>query len=86
MDLDALLRHYFDTDDFDAIDAMTRTLGQERLALDFGVEQEPGRRFALWTLMEALGIAPPPAEAFKDVRLQRAADAYRSAAWRIDRD
>lgn len=87
MDLDTLLLHYFGTDDPEAIPPGTLALGKEKLAVDFGVEREPGRRFALWTLMEALGFAPLPAEAFeKEPALRRAAEEYLSAAWRLERD
>lgn len=86
MDLDALLLHYFDTADLDAVSADRLAEGRERLAIDFGVERESGRRFALWVLMEGLGIAPDPAAAFKDARLRRAAEDYLSAAWRLTRD
>ena len=87
MDLDALLRHYFGTDDPDTIDGVRLALGKERLTLAFGLERDPGRRFALWTLMEVFGIAPLPAEAFaKDAAMRRAADDYLSAAWRLERE
>lgn len=87
MDLDALLLHYFGTDDPDTVDGVGLALGKERLTLDFALERDPGRRFALWTLMEVFGIAPPPAEAFaKDAEMRRAADEYLSAAWRLERE
>lgn len=87
MDLDLLLRHYFGADDPEAIDPVAFAMGKEKLAVDFGVERDPGRRFALWTLMDALGVAPPPAEAFKkDPALRRAAEDYLTAAWKAERD
>jgi hypothetical protein len=87
MDLDALLRHYFGTEDPDDLTETGLALGSERLKVDFGVEREPGRRFALWTLMEVFGIAPLPAEAFPDEPdLKAAADEYLSAAWKAERD
>jgi hypothetical protein len=87
MDLDTLIHHYFGADDPDAIDPARLMLGKEKLAVDFGTERDPGRRFALWTLMDAFGFAPPPAEAFeKDAKLRRAAEDYLTAAWRIERD
>ena len=87
MDLDTLLHHYFESDDPDAIPPEALALGKEKLAVDFGVERDPGRRFALWTLMEAFGVAPLPADAFKkEPALTRAAEEYLSAAWRLDRD
>ena len=86
MDLDTLLRHFFGTDDPSQLneDEYDRAIGQ--LKIGFGVEREPGRRFALWCLMEALGIAPLPAEAFaKEPKLKAAADEYLSAAFRMER-
>ena len=87
MDLDTLLHHYFATDDPDMVAPEALARGKEKLAVDFGIERDPGRRFALWTLMEAFGFAPLPAEAFaKEPGLRRAAEEYLSAAWRLERD
>lgn len=87
MDLDTLIEHYFGSHDPDGLDPALLALGKEKLAVDFGTERDPGRRFALWTLMDAFGFAPPPAEAFeKDAKLRRAAEDYLTAAWRIERD
>lgn len=89
MDLDILLHHYFGTDALEEISETALVLGKERLAIDFGSESEPGRRFALWTVMEALGFAPVPAEAFaepEEAPLRAAAEAYLTAAWRMERD
>lgn len=87
MDLDALLHHYFGQDELEGVSAQALADGKERLCIDFGVEQEPGRKFALWTLMEALGIAPLPADAFKDEpALKAVAEDYLSAAWKLERD
>ena len=86
MELDTLLQHFFGTDDPSQLseDEYERAVGQ--LKIGFGVEREPGRRFALWCLMEALGIAPLPADAFaKEPKLKAAADEYLSAAFRMER-
>jgi hypothetical protein len=83
MDLDALLRHYFGSADPAAIDAGTRARGKRSLAADFRAERDPGRRFALWILMDGLDIAPAPAVAFAgDMMLRDAAEDYLTAAWR----
>ncbi|GAA0324360.1 hypothetical protein GCM10009087_38330 [Sphingomonas oligophenolica] len=82
MDLDALLHHFFGTADLDTLDEGAIELGIERLGTAFGTEREPGRRFALWTLLHALGEAPDPATAFKDARERAAAEAYARAAGR----
>ena len=86
MDIDALLLHYFGTGDPDAIPPLRLAAGRERLAIDFAIEREPGRRFALWTLMEVFGAAPPPAEAFKEPALRRAAEDYLTAAWKLEQE
>ncbi|KQM86178.1 hypothetical protein ASE67_10015 [Sphingomonas sp. Leaf23] len=87
MDLDQLLRHYFGTTDPDQMTAAEQDAARERMGIDFGVERDPSRRFALWTLMDAFGFAPPPAEAFeKDPALRAAADRYLDAAYRVERD
>jgi len=87
MDLDQLLRHYFGSTDPDLSTAAEQDAARERMAIDFGVERDPSRRFALWTLMDAFGFAPPPAEAFeKEPALRAAADRYLDAAYRVERD
>jgi hypothetical protein len=87
MDIDALLHHYFETDDPDTVAPLRLAAGKERLAIDFGLERDPGRRFALWTLMEVFGTAPPPAQAFaKEPALRRAAEDYLTAAWKLEEE
>ena len=86
MDLDALLLHFFETDDPAALTEAEFALGIERLKIGFGVEREPSRKFALWTLLETLGEAPLPAEAFKkEPGLKAAAEDYLRAAFRMER-
>lgn len=82
MDLDALLRHYFDTTKLDTLDDAAFGRGVERLGTAFGTEREPGRRFALWSLLHALGDAPDPAMAFEDPHERLAAEQYARAAER----
>lgn len=84
MDLEALFLRYFKTDTLETVDAETLEAGKEQVAIDFAVEQEPSRRFALWVLMEGLGIAPSPADAFEEPALRDAASAYLDMAWKIE--
>lgn len=87
MDLDQLLHHYFGTADPDTLSPAEQDTARERMSIDFGVERDPSRRFALWTLMDAFGFAPPPAEAFeKAPELRAAAERYLDAAYRVERD
>lgn len=86
MELDGLIRHFFGSDDLAGLTESEFARGLERLSIGFGVEREPGRRFALWTLLETLGEAPLPAEAFaKEPALKVAAEDYLKAAYRIER-
>lgn len=73
MDLDILLHHYFGTDDLASLAAARLESGQEQLAVDFSVERDPGRRFALWTLMCVLDFAPDPDEVFETEKERSAA-------------
>lgn len=86
MELDGLIRHFFETDDPASLTEGEFALALERLKIGFGVEREPGRKFALWTLLHAFDAAPLPAEAFaKEPQLKAAAEEYLSAAFRMER-
>lgn len=86
MDLDALILHFFGTDDPAQLTEAEYDRALEQLRIGFGVEREPGRKFALWTLMDALGVAPLPADAFaKQPMLKAAAEDYLKAAFRLER-
>jgi hypothetical protein len=87
MDLDVLLLRYFDTDDLGALEPETLARGCEQMGIDVGIEQEPGRKFALWVLMEALGVAPLPADAFREQpQLRAAADDWLRQTYRLSRE
>lgn len=87
MDLDALLHHYFGTTLPETLSPEAMLRGKEALAIDFGVEREPGRKFALWVVMDAIGTAPLPAEAFeKYPELKAAAEDYLTASERMQRE
>ena len=66
MDLDDLLRRYFVTTDLAEASPAVVAAGVERALVDFGLERDRGRRFALWTLLHLLGAAPDLDVAFKD--------------------
>ncbi len=86
MDLEALILHFFGTDDPATLTEHEFALGLEQLKIGFGVEREPGRKFALWCLLDALDEAPLPAEAFaKEPALKAAAEDYLKAAFRMER-
>ena len=86
MDLDGLIRHFFEVEDPATLSEADFAASLERLRIGFGVEREPSRKFALWTLLDALGSAPPPAEAFKkEPALREAANRYLDQAWKVER-
>lgn len=66
MDLDDLLRRYFGTSDISEVTPAVQSAGIERLLVDFGLERDRGKRFALWSLLHLLGAAPDLDVAFKE--------------------
>jgi len=64
--LDDQLRHYFGTEDMAAVPPAALAAGIERIRVDFGLQKDRGRRFALWALLHMLGAAPDLDVAFKD--------------------
>ena len=84
MDLDSLLIRYFDTADLAQVSPDRLVAGREALTIDLGLEGDPGRKFALWVLLDGIGAAPLPADAFpKHPELKRAAEDYLSASERL---
>jgi len=66
MDLDDQFRRYFGTADLAEIPQGAVTAGIEHMRVDFGLEQDRGRRFALWAMMYLLKAAPDLDVAFKN--------------------
>ncbi len=86
MEIDGLFEHFFGAADPTTLTEADFANGLERLKIAFGVEREPSRKFALWTLLAGLDQAPLPAEAFKkEPALRAAADRYLDAAFRLER-
>jgi hypothetical protein len=73
MNLDDLLFRYFGTCEMSQVPPRAQVAGIERIEVDFGLETDRGKRFALWALLHLLGSAPDLDVAFKD-------DADRDAA------
>jgi hypothetical protein len=65
MDLDDLLQRYFDTSDLSQASPAVLEAGIDRLTVDFGLETDRPRRFALWSVLYMLGQAPELDIAFK---------------------
>lgn len=66
MNLDDQLHRYFGTADLETVPPAALAAGIERMRVDFGLEKDRGRRFALWALMHMLGDAPDLDVAFAD--------------------
>jgi hypothetical protein len=66
MNFDDQLTRYFGSADLGAIPPETLQSGVERMRVDLGLETDPGRRFALWSLLYILGTAPDLDIAFED--------------------
>lgn len=73
MDLDDLLYGYFGTSDLAEASPAVRAAGIDRILVDFGLETDRPRRFALWSLLYMLGQAPDLDVAFKEAADQEAA-------------
>jgi hypothetical protein len=73
MDFDDQMRRYFGTADLTTLTPAALEGGIEHMAVEFGLEKDRSRRFALWTLMFMLGKAPDLDVAFKDRADQEAA-------------
>jgi hypothetical protein len=78
--LDDQLRHYFGTDDIAAIPPAALAAGTERLRVEFGLQKDRGRRFAMWVLLHMLGAAPDLDIAFKDEADRDAARSFMELA------
>ena len=66
MDFDDLLRRYFGTAELSAVTPAVQAAGIERMLVDFGLEPDRGKRFALWSLLYLLDAAPDLDVCFKD--------------------
>lgn len=61
-----LLQRYFGTPELADIDPAAVPAAIDRMLVDFGLERDGGRRFALWTLLYMLDAAPDLDVAFED--------------------
>jgi hypothetical protein len=86
MDFDDQLRRYFGTTDLSALSADALGAAVERMQVDFGLEKDRSRRFALWALMHMLGAAPDLDVAFKDEQDREAARNFMDLAERSEED
>ena len=73
MEFDDQLMRYFGTHDLGKVSPAMLEAGTERMLVDFGLEKDRGRRFAMWSIMHILGIAPDLDVAFNTRDEQEAA-------------
>lgn len=66
MDLDDLLHRYFGTSNLSEASFAMQETGIDRLRVDFGLETDAPKRFALWSLLYMLGHAPDLDVAFEE--------------------
>ena len=66
MNFDDLLLRYFGTSDLSEVSPALQESGIDRMRVDFGLERDRARRFALWSVLYMLGQAPDLDVAFKD--------------------
>ena len=66
MDFDDLLQRYFGTSDIAEASPAVQAAGIDRLRVDFGLETDRARKFALWSVLHLLGQAPDLDVAFED--------------------
>jgi hypothetical protein len=55
MDFDDQLQRYFGTADLSSVQPEAMSAGIEHMRVDFGLETDRGRRFALWAVLYMLG-------------------------------
>ena len=73
MDFDDQLRRYFGTIDLGNVTSAALSGGIERMTVDFDLEKDGVRRFALWAVMYMLGAAPDIDVAFPEENDRNAA-------------
>ncbi len=76
MDLDTLLSRYFGNTDVSSVSTDVLVSGIERCQADLGLEQDRGKRFALWAMLHMLGSAPALHVVFEDPGDQDAARTF----------
>ena len=73
MQLDDLLQRYFATTDLSGVAPETLSAGIEHCRVDLGLEEDRGKRFALWSFLHMFGSAPDLDVAFENEEDREAA-------------
>lgn len=71
--MEDLLQRYFGPPDLGNLDPIAVPAAIDRMLVDFGLERDGGRRFALWTLLYMLDAAPDLDISFEDAADREAA-------------
>lgn len=71
--LDDLLQRYFATTDLSGVAPDTLSAGIEHCRVDLGLEEDRGKRFALWSFLHMFGSAPDLDVAFENEEDREAA-------------
>ncbi|MGQ4827459.1 hypothetical protein [Enterococcus faecalis] len=66
MDLDDQFRRFFGSADLATLTPDALAAGVDRMRVEFGLETDRGRRFALWSILHILDAAPDLDVAFAD--------------------
>lgn len=66
MQLDDQMVRFFGTADLGSLSPDALDTGMERMRVEFGLDKDRARRFALWSLMFMLDVAPDLDVAFSD--------------------
>lgn len=73
MQLDDLLQRYFASTNLGEVSSDTLAAGIEHCRVDLGLEQDRGKRFALWSFLHMFGSAPNLDVAFENEEDREAA-------------
>ncbi|WP_379552350.1 hypothetical protein ACRAQ7_07130 [Erythrobacter sp. W53] len=73
MDMENLLQRYFGTTDLAEVQVNAIPMATDRMLVDFGLEKDSGKRFALWSLLHILDAAPELDVAFEEEAEREAA-------------
>jgi len=73
MEFDEHMSRYFGTTEPGSVSPAVLENGRKRMVSEFAAETDSRRRFAMWTLMYVLGIAPDLETAFRDFADRKAA-------------
>lgn len=65
MNFEDLLTRYFGASNLEQASPAVQEAGLDRLKVDFGLENDRSRRFALWSVLYLMGHAPDLDVAFK---------------------